>query len=192
MNRPAGLLGHAVRAAVVVAIIVGMWTSPVEAHSALIRTSPGLDTPAGGAIGFVELGFNEPVADAIITVSYNQEPLAGVTTVPDGQIITFELAAPLESPGRYEVAYELVSFDGDYTVDTFFFTYEADAPVPARLGLADLTGGTGTTDLATGGESGGTDWVLIGVFAILAVCLIGVLALFVWRLDARRQQEPLD
>jgi len=51
-------------------------------------------------IEFVDLAFSDPVTNATVTVSYNDEPLPGVTTVTSGEIIRFELAGPLELAGR--------------------------------------------------------------------------------------------
>lgn len=168
----------------VMAALIGPWISPAGAHSALIETSPGLDETAGGTVDFVELAFNEPVADAVVTVSYNEEPLAGVTTVTDGEIIRFDLDGPLTLPGRYEVSFELISFDADRTTSAFFFTYATDAPQPTRI---DLTGGEGSTDAG----SGGRNWILIGGSSLLVASLVGLLAVFVWRVDAKRRPETM-
>jgi len=172
---------RALAAAAVVFAIVGLWISPVSAHTALVGASPGPDETAGGAIDFIDLAFSDPVSNAKVTVSYNGEPLPGITTVTDGQIIRFELDTPLELAGRYEVTFEMISFDTDETSSAFFFTFTADAPEPLRIGLTD---GQGPTD----GGSGGTDPVLIG--AVVAITgLVGVLAVFVWRANTRRQPE---
>ena len=174
----------ALPAVIVTAAVVGLWVSPVGAHGALIEASPGPDETAGGTIDFVDLAFNEPVSDAVVTVSYNEEPLAGVTTVTDGEIIRFELNDALELPGRYQVSFELISFDADRTTSAFFFTYAVDAPQPARIGLTDSEG-------LTDGQTGGTDRILIGAAAFLLASLFGLLAVFVWRVDAKRRRETM-
>ena len=174
----------ALPAVIVTAAVVGLWVSPVGAHSALIEASPGPDETVGGTIDFVDLAFNDPVTDAVVTVSYNEEPLAGVTTVTGGEIIRFELNHALELPGRYQVSFELISFDADRTTSAFFFTYEVDAPQPARIGLTDSEG-------LTDGQSGGTDRILIGAAAFLLASLFGLLAVFVWRVDAKRRRETM-
>ncbi|MCP3992582.1 MAG: hypothetical protein GY724_26155 [Actinomycetia bacterium] len=172
-------------AVIVSAAIVGLPMAPVGAHSAMIDASPAPDETVGGTIDIVELAFNEPVSEAVITVSYNEEPLAGVTTMTEGEIIRFELDDALEVPGRYEVSFEMISSDTDYTTSAFFFTYEADAPQPAQIGETDRVG-------LTSGDSGGTSRILIGAMAILLATVFGLLAIFVWRVDARRRRDTLN
>lgn len=162
--------------------VVGQWASPAAAHTALIDTSPALDETAGGTIEFIDLAFFEPVSNAVLTVSYNEQALAGETTVSDGEILRFKLGEALTLPGRYEVSYDLISFDGDHTTSSFFFTFDPDGPQPTRLGLQDA-------ENSAGGESGGIDPGRIVITAVLLLALFGALGLFVWRMDAKRRRE---
>ncbi|MDH3682340.1 MAG: copper resistance protein CopC [Acidimicrobiia bacterium] len=162
--------------ALVLTAALGLWMAPVGAHTALLQASPGPDQTAGGTIDFVDLAFLDPVSDAIVTLSFNGEPIAGVTTVSDGEIVRFELDDPLQLPGRYQVFYEMTSYDADYTTSGYFFTYAADAPQPARIALP-------------GDESGDTSLLPIVATAVGLASLVGLLAAFVWRLDAKRRQQ---
>ena len=171
--------------AIVAASVVWPWMAPADAHSALVGASPAPDETVGGNVDFVELAFNEPVSDATISVLYNQEPLAGVTTVTDGEVIRFELSEGLLQPGRYEISYDMISFDTDHTIDGFFFTFEPGARQPGEI---DLGGGQGLIET----ESEGTDWFFFGAVGLLLASLFGLVAIFVWRVDAKRRHEALD
>lgn len=180
----------AVPAVIVTAAVTGLWMSPVGAHTALIEASPAPDATIGGTIDFIDLAFTDPVSNALVTVSYNEESLAGVTTVTDGEIIRFELDSALELPGRYQVSFEMISFDADNTTSTFFFTFAADAPQPARIGLTD-SGGANDGASLTDGESGSDDRILIGATVLVLTSVVGLLAVLVWRVDAKRRRETV-
>lgn len=153
--------------------------APAGAHTAMLRASPDRDATAGGAIGFVDLEFLDPVTEASVTVTYNGQPVPGQTTVADGKVITFTLDQPLTQPGRYQVFYEMVSFDSDFTTGGFFFTFDPAAEQVARI-EPSVSEGLSTTTVA--------------LSAIGLIALIGVPALYVWRIDRRRQQlvESVD
>lgn len=162
---------------VVALAVTALLALPASAHTAMLRASPDRDAIAGGSISFIDLEFLDPVTDASVTVTYNGAPLAGSTTVAAGEVITFTLDQPLVQPGRYQVSYEMVSFDSDFTTSGFFFTFDPTAKQVARIELPG-SGGTSTTTLALSGAG----LVVIG----------GLLALFVWRLDNRRREQTLE
>jgi methionine-rich copper-binding protein CopC len=151
-------------------VLLGLWLKPVGAHTALLQASPGPDETAGGTIDFIDLAFLDPITNAIVTVTFNGEPVAGRTIESDGEVVRFELDQPLQAPGRYQVFYEMTSYDGDYTTSGFFFTFAADGPQPERL----------TAD------SGGSSFPVIPT-VIGSVVLIALLGVFVWQFDARRR-----
>ena len=173
---------RSIRALLATVVALGLWgmsAPPAAAHTAMLRASPDRDAVAGGSIGHIDLLFLEPVTEAAVTVTYNGVPMPGVTTVPDGEVITFALDQPLTEPGRYQVSYEMISFDTDFTTGGFFFTFDPAAGGIARIEQPDSGGGgISSTTLALSG---------IGL-----TVLVGVLALFVWRLDGRRRQEFLE
>lgn len=175
----------AVTLGVLLTSVVWPWAAPADAHSSLVGASPAPDDTVGGDVVFIELAFNEPVSDATISVLYNQEPLAGVTTVADGELLRFDLSEALVQPGRYEVSYDMISFDTDHTIDGFFFTFDPAGPQPVAI---DLSTGQGL-----GQElSEGTDWGFFAAVGVLIASLFGLLGIFVWRVDAKRRAEAFD
>lgn len=155
---------------------------PAAAHSALVGASPAPDETVGGTIDVVELAFNESVSQATITVSFNDQPLAGATTMANGEILRFQLDQALSVPGRYQISYEMISFDTDFTTSAYFFTFDPAAPQPDRIGVGETTG----VVISDAGTSG-TNWLLVVGSAVGAVAAVVVLAAYVWRLDAQRE-----
>ncbi|MEM9615670.1 MAG: copper resistance protein CopC [Actinomycetota bacterium] len=158
--------------------LFGLLAPPASAHTAMLRASPDRDAVAGGSIAHIDLLFLDPVTEAAVTLTYNGAPVAGQTTVPDGEVITFTLDQPLTETGRYQVSYEMISFDTDFTTGGFFFTFDPTAGGIARIEQPGSGGGISSTTLVLSG---------IGL-----TVLVGVLALFVWRLDGRRRDELLE
>lgn len=169
----------------VVLALVGpsLAAGPAGAHTELLQASPGPGQRAGGEIDFVDLVFLEPVSGATVEVSLDGVVLDGSMVVTDGSIIRFELAEPLSSPGRYEVTYRMISFDGDETVDSYPFTFEPDAPQALRIG-----------DPVTGEVpgSGGRNWLFLISTAVLIAALAGLAFLFLSRLESRRRRAAAD
>ncbi|MEM9655870.1 MAG: copper resistance protein CopC [Actinomycetota bacterium] len=163
----------AVIVAAVVSVAVG---PPAPAHTAMLRASPDRDAVAGGAIAYVDLEFLEPVSEAEVQVTYNGVPVAGRTTVSEGELITFALTEPLTQPGRYQVGYQMISFDTDFTTGGYFFTFDPAAGQAGRLELS---------------ESGGIFDNTLVLSAGGMVVVAALLALFVWRTDNRRRREYL-
>ena len=162
---------NALLTTVVALAVAAVLALPAGAHTAMLRASPDRDATAGGSIAFVDLEFLDPVTEASVTVTYNGAPVAGSTTVTDGEVITFSLDQPLAQPGRYQVGYQMISADGDFTTSGFFFTFDPAADQPARIGPS----GSGRFPVA--------------VLALAAAGVIGVaglLALFTRRTDNRR------
>ena len=151
-------------------------TPAVSAHTAMLRASPDRDAVVGGSISVIDLEFLEPVTGTSVTVSYNGIPVPGETTVADGELINYTLEQPLTDPGRYQVSYEMISADGDFTTGGYFFTFDPSAAEPARIEL----------------ESSG---VTTPVLLVAGVGLAGVAALigyFVWRTNSRLREPLVD
>ena len=146
---------------------------PAGAHTAMLRASPDRDATAGGTISHIDLEFLDPVSSVVVSVTYNGVPLAGQTTVADGELITYTLDQPLAQPGRYQVNYEMISFDSDFTTGGFFFTFD---PVADQVARIEPSG------------PGGLSPVTIAVSVVALIAVIGLLALFVRRIDNRRGQ----
>ncbi len=166
----------AIVAAAAVLGVLALLVPSASAHTAMLRASPDRDAIAGGTIAFIDLEFLDPVTEVSVTVTYNGVPVAGQTPVNAGELITYTLDQPLTQPGRYQVNYEMISFDSDFTTGGFFFTFDPEAEEAARILEATGEGGLSTT----------TTLVVSGFGLTL---LVGLLALFVWRLENRRQEQ---
>ena len=150
---------------------------PAGAHTAMLQASPDRDAIVGGSVTVIDLEFLDPITDAAVSVTYNGVPVAGRTTVADGKLITFALDQPLSQPGRYQVSYEMISFDTDFTTGGFFFSYDPAAAPAERLELPSSSGlPTITVVLAGAG------------LALLA----GFLALAIVRIERRRRRLLLE
>ncbi|MEM8924177.1 MAG: copper resistance protein CopC [Actinomycetota bacterium] len=168
---------RALVAAALVVTLTALLAPSASAHTAMLRASPDRDATAGGAIRFIDLEFLDPITEADVSVTYNGVPLPGRTTVNEGEVITFALDQPLTEPGRYQVSYEMISFDTDFTTGGFFFTFDPTAEQMARIEPPG-SGGISSTVLA-----------LSGAGLTVVVALLG---LFVWRTDGRRREELVD
>ncbi len=175
------MIATALAAAVLLASTV-LLSLPADAHTAMLRASPDRNAIAGGSLTFVDLEFLDPITDATVTVAYNGTPMAGATTVNAGEIITFTLDQALTQPGRYQVTYEMISFDGDFTTGGYFFTFD---PVAAPM--------TRITVSASGepAESAGVSSRTIALTGAGLVVIVAVLALFAWWMDGRRGQQAV-
>lgn len=161
------------------------WLAPLSgaaAHTDLLQGSPGPAQRTGGTVDFIDLIFVEPVSNAVVTVEDpNGIPVAGTTTVADGQIIRFEMPALTET-GRYIVRYTMDSADGDATEAAYFFTYHPDGTQPTRLGDVDAPDNTANV-------------VSIVASVVFLLCMIGLVMVFLTRLERRRAAaaaEPSD
>jgi methionine-rich copper-binding protein CopC len=158
--------------------VIALQALPAGAHTAMVRASPDRDATAGGLITVIDLEFLDPVADAVVGVTYNGAPVAGRTTMAAGEIVTFTLDQPLAQPGRYQVTYEMISDDGDFTTGGYFFTFDPAAGQPGRLEPSG-GGGLSTTTLA-------------GMVGLGLALLVGVPILVMLRKDAQRRERLLE
>ncbi|MEM9615366.1 MAG: copper resistance protein CopC [Actinomycetota bacterium] len=162
-----------VAAAVLALLLVG--PSPAGAHTDLLQGSPGPGQRVGGEVDVIDLVFAEPVTEAAVTITGpDGEDIGGEMTAADGLIIRFSLDEPLTEPGDYQLDYEMISFDTDFTARGYNFTYDPSAPEPIRLGVEV--------------EPEGTNWPMIIASVVLMAALAGLVFLFVKRTDAQRQQ----
>lgn len=170
----------AVLAILAVLVVLGaVLALPAGAHTAMLRASPDRNATAGGALSFIDLEFLDPITDATVTVAYNGAPMPGVTTVNAGEVITFTLDQALDQPGRYQVTYEMVSADGDFTTGGYFFTFDPTATPMTRIAASEPA------------ESDGVSSTTIALTGVGLVVIVAVLALFAWWTDNRRRQQPV-
>jgi hypothetical protein len=115
------------------------------------------------------------VSDAVVTVNRDGVDVPGSMLETDGQVIQFAFDSALSEPGRYEVVYEMISFDRDETDASFFFDYVPDAPPPVRLGQLDAPP---------------RDLNLVPILAsiFLAGCLVGLAFVYLSRVEAGRRE----
>ena len=165
----------------VVTALIAVGARPAWAHTSLLQGSPGPGDRVGGVVDFVDLAFLEPVTEAEITVLLDGEVLAGTTTVAEGRIIRFELDEPITEPARYDVTWDMISFDGDATVDGYAFVYDPSAPAARRIGTPP-TAGTG----AGPGVVPAFEWGRLAAAAVLVVCLAGLVFVALTWIDDRR------
>ena len=186
-SRPAALIALATLIAFAASTMVAV--TAADAHTALLGASPGPDETVGGTIDFVDLAFLDPVAEAEVVVTFNSVPVAGTMASVDGEIIRFELDEALQSPGRYQVAYEMISADGDLTTSGFFFTFALDGPQPQRIDSTSALTSSNNAELTVGGELDDDGPSMIVFAAIMALAaLFALAAVFAWRMDASRRQ----
>jgi methionine-rich copper-binding protein CopC len=162
----------ALLSSLVVLAVTALSALPAGAHTAMVRASPDRDATVGGSISSIDLEFLDPVNDASVTVTYNGAPVAGRTTVGVGEVVTFTLDQPLLQPGRYQVSFEMVSADGDFTTGGHFFTFDPAASQPARI---EPTG------------SGGFSIAKLALSGVGLAVLAGLVAVFI-----RRRQQMLE
>ena len=147
---------------------------PAAAHTELLQASPGPGQRGGGKVEFIDLVFLEPVSEATVQVLFEGESLPGKMNVDEGSIIRFELDDPLETPGSYQVVYQMISYDLDDTEADFSFTFSPDAPQVQRIG-----------DPGAGEQ--GPNWVAIVATGVLVLSLAGLAFLFLSRLESKRR-----
>jgi hypothetical protein len=90
-------------------------------------------------------------------------------------VITFTFDQALAQPGRYQVNYEMISTDGDFTTGGYFFTFDPLAEPPGRIDPS-ASSGLSTTVLAASG---------VGLAAA-----VGLISLVAMR-TANRRREPV-
>ncbi len=160
--------------ALVALVLAGLLALPADAHTAMLQGSPDRNAVVGGSIGVIDLEFLDSISNAAVTLTYNGAPVAGQTTVTEGEIITFTLAQPLTQPGRYQVSYEMISLDGDFTTGGYFFTFDPAAAQPARIEPGSADGLSSTT---------------LGALAIGCAVAAGLLAIGARQVSNRRREQ---
>ncbi len=114
------------------------------AHAELRQSSPAAGETVGGAIHsialqFFDLDVTKPQDARVFDAAGNELP--GQTNREDQRIV-IALVDPIPTEGDYLVTYAVNGLDGDYSEESFTFTWQEGAPEPAGI-TVDLTVPTG-------------------------------------------------
>jgi methionine-rich copper-binding protein CopC len=177
---------RAIVAVTVVALTLGV-AGPAWAHASLVRTQPSDGSTTVVAPRTVTLTFDENVrTPSVVTVTdpSGQHVQHGPTQVVDN---TLRVKVAISNPGRYTVAYRVVSADGHPVAGTTTFAFEPSGS--AAPGSSPASAGPGMTEArhhAAGGGGGGLR--LAGVVALVA--LVAGFALLAFRRPSGGWQHP--
>ena len=175
------------------AVLSVVVTSPTaQAHAELVGMSPAIDSVVTQAPSSVVLTFADALQDlgaAVIVTAPSGAHLESGAPVIAGNTATQRLL-PLTEPGRYTVAYRVVSQDGHPVERQVGFTFapggtaSAAAPTPSVPVPVSPSAGASGSPSATGSSGSGLPWWPVG--AVLVVVLAGGAAVL------RRRRRPSD
>jgi len=182
-------LCRALVAAAVTVLVVGA-PVPASAHGGLDQSSPRAGERLTRPPSSVKLLFSESVLSERTTVAVTGPGGRDVTAGPAAVTVTL-VATPLEpltKSGRYTVAYEVASDDGDVVSDSYTFTLDlaaADAAGPGSGDEQPVAVGAG----AVAEEPTGVLWWVVVVAALLAAAL-GAVVTIAGRRQGARPEVP--
>jgi methionine-rich copper-binding protein CopC len=167
--RPA--LFAAFGAAVAAGLLTGLFTSlvaagPAYAHASLVRIEPADGAAVATAPSRVRLVFDENVRtpSAVVVTAPNGDAAAdGPARILDN---TVTVAVTVTRPGRYAVAYRVVSADGHPVSGSTSFRYAPGGSVAA--GARQHAGHDAAHHSSGGGLTGGRTIAVVAVVALLA------------------------
>jgi len=181
------------RSAVAIGLVAAALLSPAapaSAHSELNSVNPAADSVITSSPSSIDLVFNQEINSDFATVNLSdssQRPWAGTKITVTGSSVTAPVTSKLP-PGRYTVAYRVVSADGHPISGQSSFTVGAGAVPSASANGRESASSTAATSstaydpanpkASEGPRRGrGPNWVLISVMAVLGLTLgtIGVL-----------------
>jgi methionine-rich copper-binding protein CopC len=179
---------------VAIAVVVGGpgLVAPAAAHTALVGMTPADGSTVTTAPTQVVLTFDEAVeqvGDAVVVTAPSGARVGSGAPVVDGSLVTQQLVA-LTEPGRYTVAYRVVSDDGHPVTGSLGFTLAATSvsPTPATSSSAASSAAPQTqasssssADPVAGASPIGP--MIVGALVLLA--LAAGAALFSWRRNRR-------
>lgn len=113
-----------------------------SAHAELRQASPDRGEVVGGAIHsitmqFFDLDVTKPQTATVFDPAGNE--LAGQVNLEDQRLV-IALVDPITTPGDYLVAWSANGIDGDFTEETFTFTWQEGAPEPKGIDLTEPVG----------------------------------------------------
>lgn len=120
---------------IILILVVSVVAIPrASAHGEMVEARPGRSSTVGGSIDQVELqfvGITHPGDHRVSVTAPDGRPVPTTGELQQNlQLLTLPIE-PLSAPGEYFVNYRVDSIDGDISVATFSFTYEAGADPPA-------------------------------------------------------------
>lgn len=144
------------------AVQVG-YSPDAAAHAELRQSSPAANEVVGGAVHFVAMQFfdldlDQPQVARIFDAAGNEIP---AQLNQEGERLILALTDPIQSPGDYTVTFDLWGIDGDFSQESFVWTWQEGADEPK--GLTDLTEAAGFDTL---------NYVLVLIGAALAAFIV--------------------
>jgi len=126
---------RSVLAALLLALVFIAPTVPAQAHAELRQSSPAAGETVGGAIHsialqFFDLDVLEPQDAKVFDAAGNE--LASQLN-RENQRLVIALVDPINTPGEYLVTFAVNGIDGDFSEESFTFTWEEGAPEPAGI-----------------------------------------------------------
>lgn len=125
-------------------VLVFAAAPPAHAHAELRQSSPAAGETVGGdlhsiALQFFDLDVTQPQEARIFDAGGNELPSQ---TNREDQRLVIALIDPIMTPGDYLVTFAVTGIDGDFSEESFTFTWAEGAPEPAgiTLGLVQDTG----------------------------------------------------
>jgi methionine-rich copper-binding protein CopC len=168
----------------IVAALVTLWTAPnAWAHTELVSSDPDDGAEVIVALSSVTLTFNEPVDPDEATIDVigpgNAEWEAGAITAVGTRLIM--PVRPTGPPGRYTIAYRIVSADGDPVGGSVSFSLAVvdDATSPTVSSAATAV----RAQPADAGDGGLPVWVWV----VMGLVVAGVIAVGV---AVKRSSRP--
>jgi methionine-rich copper-binding protein CopC len=180
-------VGRRVAAALSLAVLsVVVAATAARAHAELVGMSPAIDSVVAQAPSSVVLTFADALQDlgaAVIVTAPSGAHLESGAPAIAGNTATQRLL-PLTEPGRYTVAYRVVSQDGHPVERQVGFTFapagtaSSATSMPSASASVSPSAGASESPSATGSSGSGSPWWPVGV--ALVVVLAGGAAVH-WR-----------
>ena len=119
-----------------------LFPASASAHAELRQASPDRGEVVGGAIHsitlqFFDLDVTKPQTATVFDPAGNELP--GQVNREDQRLV-IALVDPITTPGEYLVAWAANGIDGDFTEETFTFTWQEGAPEPKGIDLTEPIG----------------------------------------------------
>ncbi len=159
--------------------------SPASAHTQLEKMFPADGSTVASAPSEVVLTFSEAVSSSFVAIQVTGprgESVSEGRARVDGAVVTQALASPL-APGKYTVAYRVVSSDGHPVSDATTFTVVPSTPSSTAntAPLPSATTNISPSSVATMGQPTNIfDSSHIPGFVVVGLLVLGGLLLLLW------------
>lgn len=173
--------------AIVTGVVSVLGAVPAAAHAQLEKAWPADGSTVTSAPSAVVLTFSEAVSSSFAAVQVEgpdgQSVSDGRPRV-DGAVVTQALASPL-GPGRYTVAFRVVSSDGHPVSDTTSFTLEgaksgSSTSVPTSSSGKAIATAAPSGTAATSGPTNVFDSSHVPGFIVVGLLVLGAVGLLLW------------